>query len=297
MAIEIDKWAVETLKANCPNWNILKADITKVSTDDIISNIKNVEIDLISGGYPCQSFSYAGKKLGLNDTRGTLFFDFARFLEAIKPKMFLAENVRGLVSHDDGKTLKVMIDIFESVGYYVQYKVLNALDYGVAQKRQRVFIIGTRRDIRAEIGEDFEFPKPHGKKLTLREVLKYVKVGGRWRDFPDNIAREYMKSTYFMGSGRTGIARRLSWDEARLIVLYTPSQKQTKRCHPDEIHPFSVRENARIQSFPDSWVFKGSMAQQYKQVGNAVPVNLVKEVGLSIIRYLDKLEKVACLAS
>jgi len=310
MVIEIDKWAVETLKANRPNWNILKADITKVSTDEIISNIKNVEIDLISGGYPCQSFSYAGKKLGLRDTRGTLFFDFARFLEAIKPKIFLAENVKSLVSHDGGKTLKVMIDIFESVGYSVQYRVLNALDYEVAQKRQRVFIIGTRKDIREKVGEDFEFPKPYSKRLTLRdilkdvpsspcatynekkrEVLKYVKAGGCWRDLPDDIAREYMKSTYFMGGGRTGIARRLSWDEAGLTVLCTPSQKQTEKYHPDEIRPFSVRENARIQSFPDSWVFKGSMAQQYKQIGNAVPVNLAKEVGLSIIRYLDKLEK------
>jgi DNA (cytosine-5)-methyltransferase 1 len=288
----------------------LQEDITKISQKEIKSYLKTKEeIDLLSGGYPCQAFSYAGKKLGLEDTRGTLFSDFALILKEIKPKMFLAENVKGLVTHDKGRTLQVMIDVFKEVGYHVQYKVLNSIDYKVAQKRQRIFIIGTREDIRERIGEDFSFPKPYKKKLVLRdvlqnvppslcatynekkkEVLKYVKAGGCWRDLPDEIAREYMKSTYFMGRGRTGIARRLSWDEAGLTVLCSPSQKQTEKCHPDELKPFSVRENARIQSFPDEWEFCGSLSQQYKQVGNAVPVNMAKEVGLSIIRYLSKLE-------
>jgi len=310
LAIEIDKWAVETLKANRPEWNIIQEDITKISQKGIKSYLNNKEIDLLSGGYPCQAFSYAGKKLGLEDTRGTLFFDFAEILKEIKPKMFLAENVKGLVTHDKGRTLQVMLDVFKDVGYHVQYKVLNSIDYGVAQKRQRIFIIGIREDIKDKIGEDYIFPKPHKKKLVLRDILqnvppspcatynekkkeifKYVKAGGCWRDLPDDIAREYMKSTYFMGGGRTGIARRLSWDEAGLTVLCTPSQKQTERCHPEEIRPFSVRENARIQSFPDSWIFKGSMSEQYKQVGNAVPVNMAKEVGISIINYLKKLEE------
>ncbi len=311
IAVELNRWAIETLKANRPHWNIVQEDITKISEIGIKSYLRdNQEIDLLSGGYPCQSFSYAGKKLGLEDTRGTLFSDFAKILKEIKPKMFLAENVKGLVTHDKGRTLQVMIDVFKEVGYFVQYKVLNSVDYGVAQKRQRVLIIGTREDIREKIGEDYTFPKPYKKKLVLKdvlkdvppspcatynekkkEVLKYVKAGGCWRDLPDEVAREYMMSTYFMGGGRTGIARRLSWDEAGLTVLCTPSQKQTERCHPDELRPFSVRENARIQSFPDSWEFKGSMAEQYKQVGNAVPVNMAKEVGLSIIEYLSKLEE------
>ena len=225
--------------------------------------------------------------------------------------MFLAENVKGLATHDKGKTLQVMLDIFKEVGYCVTYKVLNSLYYGVAQKRQRILIIGIRNDIKERIGVDYTFPKPYKKQLVLqdilknvphspcavyndkkKEVLKHVKPGGCWRDLPDEIAREYMKTTYFMGGGRTGIARRLSWDEPGLTVLCTPAQKQTERCHPDELRPFSVRENARIQSFPDEWVFKGSIAEQYKQIGNAVPVNMAKEVGLSIIKYLDKLEEV-----
>ncbi len=312
IAVEINRWAVKTLQTNRPNWNILQEDITKISEDGIKNYLKdNQEIDLLSGGYPCQSFSYAGKKLGLEDTRGTLFWDFAKILKEIKPKIFLAENVKGLATHDKGKTLQVMLDVFEDVGYKIQYKVLNSLDYSVAQKRQRIFIIGIRKDIKERIGVDYTFPKPHKKQLVLKdilkdvpnspcakyndkkkEVLKYVKAGGCWRDLPDDVAREYMKTTYFMGGGRTGIARRLSWNEAGLTVLCTPSQKQTERCHPDELRPFSVRENARIQSFPDNWIFEGSMAEQYKQIGNAVPVNLAKEVGLSIIKYLDKLKEV-----
>ena len=310
LTVEINKWANKTLKRNRPNWNIIEEDITKISEKGIKKYLKdNQEIDLLSGGYPCQSFSYAGKKLGLADTRGTLFSDYAKILKEIKPKIFLAENVKGLVTHDKGKTLQVMLDVFKEVGYSVTYKVLNSLDYGVAQKRQRIFIIGIRNDIREKIGVDYTFPKPYKKKLVLKdilqdvppspcakynekkkEVLKYVKPGGCWRDLPDDIAREYMKSTYFMGGGRTGIARRLSWEEAGLTVLCTPAQKQTERCHPDELRPFSVRENARIQSFPDDWAFEGSISEQYKQVGNAVPVNMAKEVGLSIINYLDKLK-------
>jgi len=308
LTIENNKWACETLRKNRPNWNVLEADVTKIADEGIKKYLDfDGEIDLLSGGYPCQAFSYAGKKMGLEDTRGTLFYSYAEILKELKPKMFLAENVKGLVTHDKGKTLQVMIAVFEEVGYEVQYKVLNSLDYGVAQKRQRILIIGTRKDIQEKIGEAYSYPKPHEKKLVLKdilqdvpdspcavyndkkkEVLKHVKAGGCWRDLPDNVAREYMKSTYFMGGGRTGIARRLSWEEAGLTVLCTPAQKQTERCHPDELRPFSVRENARIQSFPDDWVFEGSIAEQYKQIGNAVPVNLAKEVGLSIVRYLDR---------
>lgn len=312
ITVEINKWATKTLLKNRPNWNVVQEDITKISENGIKRYLKdNQEIDLLSGGYPCQSFSYAGKKLGLEDTRGTLFSDFAKILQEVKPKMFLAENVKGLATHDKGKTLQVMLDVFEEVGYFVTYKVLNSLDYGVAQKRQRILIIGIRNDIKEKIGVKYTFPKPYKKQLVLKdilknvphspcatyndkkkEVLKYVKPGGCWRDLPDDIAREYMKTTYFMGGGRTGIARRLSWNEPGLTVLCTPSQKQTERCHPDELRPFSVRENARIQSFPDNWVFEGSIAEQYKQIGNAVPVNMAKEVGLSIIKYLDKLKEV-----
>ena len=305
--VEIDKWATQTLRKNRPYWNVIEDDIQKISTEGIKNYLDSEEeIDLLSGGYPCQSFSYAGNRLGIEDARGTLFYDFAKILDELKPKMFLAENVKGLRTHDKGRTLQTMIKVFEDEGYSVAYEVLNAVHYGVAQKRERIFIVGIRNNVAKVVNKAFEFPKPYSYQLTLgdilkdvppsecatynekkKEVLKHVSPGGCWRDLPDDIAREYMKTTYFMGGGRTGIARRLSWDEAGLTVLCTPAQKQTERCHPDELRPFSIRENARIQSFPDDWEFEGSLAQKYKQIGNAVPVNLAKEVGKAMREYLE----------
>lgn len=299
--IEIDKTACETLTINRPNWNVINADIVEFSKGDLLSEFKlNAgELDLLSGGYPCQAFSYAGKKLGLNDVRGTMFYYYAEFLRQLQPKMFLAENVKGLTTHDKGRTLKTMIDVFKSLGYEVEWKVLNAWDYGVAEKRQRIVIIGIRDDLVDNI--NFNYPEPFDYKPVLKDVLKdvpksegakypeskkrvfdLVPPGGYWRDLPDEVARDYMKSCYYMGGGRTGIARRLSWDEPCLTLTCSPMMKQTDRCHPDESRPFTTREYARIQSFPDSWEFAGSMGNVYKQIGNAVPVNLAKCVGISV---------------
>lgn len=137
--IEIDKTACETLKLNRPKWNVLNEDIVEVSKRDLLKefNLKEGELDLISGGYPCQSFSYAGKKLGLDDVRGTMFYYYAEFIKQLKPKMFFAENVKGLTTHDGGKTIETMINVFEDLGYKVEWKVLNAWDYGVAEKKTK----------------------------------------------------------------------------------------------------------------------------------------------------------------
>lgn len=280
-------------------------DIEKVALRDLEKEfgINKFELDLLSGGAPCQSFSYAGKRLGLEDTRGTMFYHYATFLKKLQPKMFLFENVRGLLTHDKGKTFKTIYDIFEEQGYQVNYSVLNALDYGVAQKRERLILVGIRKDLSKNI--NFEFPKKHKKQLVLRDILKdvpesecakysmekqeifkLVPPGGYWKDIDSNIAKVYMKKCWFMGGGRTGILRRLSLDEPCLTVLTTPQMKQTERCHPIEVRPFSIRENARIQSFPDDWEFTGTVASKYKQIGNAVPCNLAKDIGLSIKKAL-----------
>lgn len=302
--VEIDKYAAETLRINRPKWNVIEKDIIDVANEGIFNYInKDIEVDLLSGGYPCQSFSYAGHKKGLDDVRGTMFYYYANILEQIKPKVFLAENVRGLLSHDEGKTLKKMIEVFEDIGYNVSYYLLKSNDYNVAQKRERTVIIGVRNDI------DIEYlpPKPFKYKPVLRDALKdvpfsegakypdkkrkvleLVPPGGYWRDLPDEIAREYMGKSYYSGGGRTGMARKISWDEPSLTLTCSPAQKQTERCHPDEIRPFTVREYARIQSFEDDWSFSGSMSQQYKQIGNAVPVEMAKALGLSIIDLLNK---------
>lgn len=304
--VEIDKYACETLRKNRPNWNILEQDVTKLSQENLeeIFNIKQSKLDLLSGGYPCQAFSYAGQKKGLEDTRGSLFYHYAMFLEKLKPKMFIAENVKGLVSHDKGKTLETMIKAFEEIGYYVQWKVLNAWDYNVAQKRQRIVIIGIRNDLANKTV--FSYPLPQEYKPVLKDILKkvpksagslypekkksvldLVPAGGCWRDLPDNIAREYMKGSYFLTGGRTGIARRLSWDEPSLTLTCSPAQGQTERCHPIETRPFTTREYARIQSFPDNWIFKGATSNIYKQIGNAVPVNFAQKIGESVHQALE----------
>ena len=307
--IEIDKNAANTLKHNRNDWNVINEDIEKISCLNLEKyfKIKKGELDLLSGGAPCQAFSYAGKKLGFEDARGTLFYHYALFLKKLQPKMFLFENVKGLLTHNKGKTYRTMLEIFNQAGYTInkeQIAILNAWDYGVAQKRERLITVGIRNDLINKI--KFEFPKKHKYKPVLRDILldcpksvgtKYseykrkifelVPPGGYWKDIPPNIAKEYMKSCWYMEGGRTGILRRMSLDEPSLTVLTSPSQKQTDRCHPLEARPFTVRENARCQSFPDDWEFCGSIGQQYKQVGNAVPVLLAYEIALKIRKCLE----------
>ena len=303
--VEIDKDACDTLRKNRQDWNVVCDDIENVSGKDLekFFNIKKGELDLLSGGAPCQAFSYAGKRLGLEDARGTLFYHYAVFLEKLQPKMFLFENVRGLLTHDGGKTYSTILDIFEKSGYKIYKEVLNAWDYGVAQKRERLITVGIRNDLAERV--DYKFPKPHEYKPVLKDILKdvpesvgipygenkrkifeLVPPGGYWRDIDPEIAKQYMKSCWDMEGGRTGILRRMSMDEPSLTVLTSPSQKQTERCHPLEARPFTVRENARCQSFPDEWEFCGSVMSQYKQVGNAVPVNLAYEVAREICESL-----------
>lgn len=306
--IEFDKDAADTLKKNRPNWNVINDDIANISCMDLEKyfSIKKGELDLLSGGAPCQAFSYAGKRLGLEDARGTLFYHYALFLEKLQPKMFLFENVRGLLTHDHGKTYSTMLDIFTRAGYTIDKQVLNAWNYGVPQKRERLITIGIRNDL---VGKtEYRFPKAHSYKPVLRDVLldcpdgpgvpygekkrkifELVPAGGYWRDIDPAIAKEYMKSCWDMEGGRTGILRRMSLDEPSLTVLTSPSQKQTERCHPLEARPFTVRENARCQTFPDDWEFCGNVSSQYKQVGNAVPVNLAYDIAKEIANSLNML--------
>jgi DNA (cytosine-5)-methyltransferase 1 len=307
---EIDKWACMTLRRNRPNWNVLEGDIKDFS----FANFRNT-IDVVTGGFPCQAFSYAGKKLGLSDARGTLFYEYARVVQEVNPPLCLGENVRGLLSHDNGKTLRGMISVLDEIGYnVVPVKVLKAINFSVPQKRERLILIGVRKDIDVA----YEYPEPSKKIFTLRDALKkgglfdsdvpkspgakyplskkvvldLVPQKGYWRDLPIDLQKEFLGGSYFLGGGKTGIARRIGWDEPCLTLTCSPAQKQTERCHPDETRPFTVREYARIQTFPDDWQFEGSLAQQYKQIGNAVPVNLGTEIGFSIVSFLNRYYKV-----
>lgn len=304
---EIDKWACETLRKNRPNWNVLEGNIK----DFDFTKYKN-KVDLVTGGFPCQAFSYAGKKLGLNDARGTLFYEFARVVQEVNPAICIGENVKGLLSHEKGKTLQGMISILDEIGYkVVPVQVLKAINYRVPQKRERLILVGVRKDIDI----NFEYPKQHRKIYNLEDALKkgelydcdvpkskgakypdykkkvldLIPPKGYWRNLPIDIQKEYMGGSFYLGGGKTGMARRIGWDEPSLTLTCSPAQKQTERCHPDETRPFTVREYARIQTFPDDWEFAGSMAQQYKQIGNAVPVNLGQEVGYSVIKILNEI--------
>lgn len=308
--VEFNRFAADTLIKNRPQWKVLCEDIACVAERDIESEfgVKKGELDLLSGGAPCQSFSYAGKRLGLQDVRGTMFYHYATFLHKLQPKMFLFENVKGLLSHDGGRTFRTILDIFEDEGYITVYKVLNAWNYGVPQKRERLITIGIRKDLSDKCV--FMFPQEHGYKPVVRDVkldvnpdvqhcarysenkekiFALVPPGGYWRDIDPVAAKAYMKTCWDMEGGRTGILRRIGMDEPSLTVLTNPGMKQTDRCHPLEVRPFSVRENARFQTFPDEWEFCGKLSEQYKQVGNAVPVNLAKEIGLEIKRTLEVL--------
>lgn len=312
MLNEFDSYACNTLRQNRPEWNVMEGDVS-----DIDFTPWRGKVDFISGGFPCQAFSYAGKGNGFNDTRGTLFFQLARAVKEIQPKVFMGENVRGLAAHDDGRTLKVIKGAIKELGYtLIDPRVLKAISYCVPQKRERLILIAVRNDYADQV--IFEWPSPYRRVMTLRDafyagelydtdvpaspyqtypekkqkVMEMVPEGGDWRNLPEEIQKEYMGASFYLGGGKTGMARRLAMDEPSLTLTCAPAQKQTERCHPIETRPLSVREYARIQTFPDDWQFAGTVSSQYKQIGNAVPVNLAWAVGRAVMRLMNQIERI-----
>lgn len=292
---EIDKNACATLRTNKPKWNIIEDDVKNLT---FVEN----QADIVQGGFPCQSFSYAGNKMGFEDIRGTLFFEFARCVKEVKPKIAIGENVKGLLNHDNGRTLKTMVSVLEEIGYRVKFKVLRSQYLDVPQKRERLIIIAVRNDLNIPIAFPqennyiinlkealYKCPKSEGQEYPekKKKIMELIPEGCYWKALPENLQKEYMGASYYMGGGKTGMARRLAWDEPSLTLTCSPAQKQTERCHPSKTRPLNVREYARIQTFPDDWSFSGSMTQQYKQIGNAVPVNLSYHIGNTVIKMLN----------
>jgi len=295
---EVDGICCQTLRRNHPEHaeKVRECGMEKLS-------LRGQEVDLLMGGVPCQAFSQAGERKGMEDPRGRLIFDFNRLLLECEPKAFLVENVRGLATHDRGRTLEKILELLSNRGRYrIKNKVLNAFDYGVPQKRERMIIVGTRSDINKE----YEFPEPSPSKKVLRDVLpgappsegiqysekkrrvmELVPEGGCWVDLPPGIKEEYMGNALKSGGGMRGFARRLSMDGPSLTLLTSPSQKQTDRCHPTETRPLTVREYARIQTFPDHYEFCGSVSQKYRQIGNAVPVEMARHLAMSLERAVS----------
>lgn len=303
---ELNKDACATLRVNRPQWNVIEGDVANIDFREFEG-----KVDLLTGGFPCQAFSFAGKRLGFEDARGTLFFEFARAVKEVQPLVCVGENVRGLLQHENGKTIAGMISVLEDLGYTViPPKLLKAIFYNVPQKRERVLIVGLRKDANLKFnwplennkiyalrdalkaGDlfDTDVPKSAGQAYpkSKKEIMDLVPPGGYWRDLPVDLQKSYMKGSFHLTGGKTGMARRISWDEPCLTLTCSPAQKQTERCHPDETRPFTVREYARIQTFVDDWKFEGPLTSQYAQIGNAVPVNLAKSVGMEIVKTLNE---------
>ncbi|EBF7359505.1 DNA (cytosine-5-)-methyltransferase [Salmonella enterica subsp. enterica serovar Edinburgh] len=306
---EKDKHACNTLRKNRPEWNVVEDDIANLDFTEYSG-----QVDLLTGGFPCQPFSHAGKKLGFEDIRGTLVFEMIRAMKEIKPKVFLAENVSGLKTNDDGKTLENIKNIVQESGYtIIEEDIYKAIFYKVPQKRERLIIIAIRNDL---VGKLFyKKPSPYHSIMSLRdafkkgdlydtdvpdsegqsypkrkgEIIANVPEGGYWRDLPIELQKEYMGSSFYSGGGKTGMARRLAWDQPSLTLTCSPAQKQTERCHPSENRPLTTREYARIQTFPDDWIFCGPKSEIYKQIGNAVPVNMASCIGRAIVKMLNSL--------
>jgi DNA (cytosine-5)-methyltransferase 1 len=297
---ELEKVFCETLRKNHDGENIVEGSMLDLD----LTEYKG-KVDILQGGVPCQAFSQAGERKGLDDPRGKLIVHFNKLINDCEPKMFLVENVKGLLSHNEGNTFKGILELFKNNGKYnIYHKVINAKDYNVPQKRERVIIIG----VLSTITKTFEYPPISDRVVLLRdvltnvppsvgavypphkaEVMKLVPPGGCWINLPKEIQESYLGEKGMAAEGgKRGIARRLSMDEQSLTLTTSPCQKQTERCHPIETRPLTVREYARIQTFPDSYIFCGGMSNQYKQIGNAVPVNMAFAVATQIKEFLEQ---------
>ena len=321
---DFESSCVETMKAN--GHDVLGGDIREISPEMLLelTGLHTGEPFMICGGPPCQPFSTAGKRLGINDPRGSLFMDFIRMIDYIRPRFFVMENVKGIVSSplkhvstkervkDDpeqklGTVLDVILCEFNKLGYKTVYGILDAVNYGVPQFRERFVLIGSRdnEDIFLPVPTHFQMHQnPDYRWKTVGEVIKdlendpgeytplsgdrkkYLHVvpeGGNWKDLPEEVIPVAMGGAYESGGGKVGFYRRLSYKQPSPTITTSPAQKATMLCHPRQDRPLSIKEYARIQQFPDDWKFTGTISAQYRQIGNAVPVGLAEAIGRAII--------------
>ena len=270
---EFDKYAQQTYEANfneMPDGDIKKIDLEQIPKHD-----------LLLAGFPCQAFSHAGLKKGFDDTRGTLFFDIATILKMHKPKAFLLENVKGLKSHDGGYTFKKIIDTLNSIGYQtLEHQVLNARDFGLPQNRERVFIVGFWKNT------NFYFPKAPKTETRLGSILqkrvkdKYTISDKLWTSAIKRKERAISRGNGFSyklfnrdSIYTSTLSARYYKDGLEILV-------EQKNKNPRRLTPLEAR---RLQGFPDNFVIPVSDTQAYKQFGNAVPVNVVREIAKNIV--------------
>jgi len=312
--VELNKVACATLRQNQPTSTVLNADITTVDFTQVLFQLgrdpRMESIDVVVGGPPCQAFSSVGKRQGVSDPRGKMIWEFLRAIKELTPKLFVMENVCGLQwnGNPKGSTLKQFLRRVPK-GYITKYFVVNAADYGAPQTRKRVVVIGTR------VGTPCFKEATHGKDrkpyVTLGEAIGYgygygydckadcefsekqvallaqIPPGSNWRSLPRKLQRQALGAAFGkQAGGMSSFCRRLSFDRPCPTLLGSPRHRSTPLCHPVETRPLNIREYARIQEFPDSWKFHGTVAQQYLNLGNAVPVALGKAIGESILMIL-----------
>ena len=330
VALECKSFPVATIGRNRPSLPLIDRRIEDASSEEILEagQLAPGEAFAVVGGPSCQVFSTAGRRRSLGDPRSTMFEHFVRVVRDVRPKFLVMENVRGLLSaavrhrplkqrgpgHPRlaeeellGSAFQVVAETLRGLGYYCVFDVLDAADYGVPQRRQRLVIIGSRDGRRVRMPEpthDSEGARGLAKWRTLGEALeglneddqdyyqfcpakaRYLKLvpeGGNWRQLPEELKSDALGSAFQSWGGRSGFFRRLSRERPCPALTTRPDSKATTLCHPTELRPLTVGEYARIQQFPDEWVFEGPVRKKYEQVGNAVPIGLGTAIGRALL--------------
>ena len=296
-ANEFDKTIWNTFEKNFPKITLDKRSISDISVTEIPKNIVGV-----IGGPPCQSWSEAGANRGINDKRGKLFYEYIRIIKDIQPSFFLAENVSGILSKTHRESFEDILKALNSIGYDVTFQLLNGNDYGVPQDRKRVFIVGFRKDLKI----DFLFPDIHLKQKTLKDAiydLRKYKVDNKKNKIKNHECMKGSFSSIYMSRNRVR-----DWNEPSFTIQaggrhapIHPQAPKMKKIGTDkfdfveggEYRRLSVRECARIQTFPDNFIFEyNNIADGYKMVGNAVPVKLAEVIAETIFNTLERNEYV-----
>lgn len=302
VANEYDAKICPTFKANFPDVRLIEGDIRKISSDEFPDGVMG-----IIGGPPCQSWSEAGTLKGIEDARGQLFYDYIRILKDKKPLFFVAENVSGMLAKRHSVAVNGFMKLFDDAGYDVNLKMLNANDFDVPEDRDRVFYIGFRKDLGVT---DFEYPTPQKHKPTLREAiwdLQDTAIPALEKNHTNGDACIVPNNEYYIGAYSPIFMSRnrvRSWDEPGFTVQASGRQCQLHPQAPKMVkveknlqefvkgqehlyRRMTVRECARVQSFPDDFVFiYNDVNYGYKMIGNAVPVNLAYHVAMQIKKTL-----------
>lgn len=301
LAIEFNKDFAKTYKYNFPKHHLLVDDIKNVDEREIKKILNGNKVDVIIGGPPCQGFSIAGNigRSFIDDERNHLFKEFVRFVKIIKPQMFVLENVAAMERHNKGKTINDIVSSFDSLGYSVKYKVLNAVDYGVPQERRRIFIVG-----KLSSENDFIFPQKKNKIVSVRDAIGNLPVlhSGECSEIPNHNAMTHSKQmlekmSYIKNGGnrfdipedirpKSGDSRKyIRYDSEKPSFCVTGDMR--KIFHYEQNRALTCRELARLQTFPDDFVFYGNAGRVQQQIGNAVPVKLAEAVAIQVKEVLD----------